>query len=161
MTFDPLRALRTLQEHDVEFIVIGGIAAAAHGSPSVTMDLDVCYKRTPENLERLSAALRTLHAKLRRVDHDVPFLLDAKTLEAGDHFTLLTDAGDLDCMATPSGVQGYEDLLAEAVPVDLDGLRVLVASVDDLIRMKRAAARPKDLVEAEILGALRDELDSR
>jgi len=66
-------------------------------------------------------------------------LLDAETLERGDHFTFATDAGSLDCLGTPSGVSGYEDLLATAAPMDLDGLRVLVASIDDLIRMKRAA----------------------
>lgn len=156
--FDPLGALRVLLDHRVRFIVIGGVAGAAHGSPLITQDLDICYDRNPDNLKRLAAALQELHAKLRGVDDDVPFILDAKTLKAGDHFTFVTDAGDLDVMGTPAGSAGYEDLAAEAMETELDGLRVLVASLDDLMAMKRAARRPKDLAALEILGALRDEI---
>jgi hypothetical protein len=156
--FDPLGALRVLLDHRVRFIVIGGVAGAAHGSPLITQDLDICYDRNPDNLKRLAAALQELHAKLRGVDDDVPFILDAKTLKAGDHFTFVTDAGDLDVMGTPVGSAGYEDLAAEAMETELDGLRVLVASLDDLMAMKRAARRPKDLAALEILGALRDEI---
>jgi hypothetical protein len=155
--FDPLRALRTLDAHGVRFVVIGGVAAAAHGSPSVTQDLDVCPERTPDNLERLAAALVSLHARLRGIDEDVPFLLDARTLDAGDHFTFITDAGDLDVLGTPAGTGGYDDLVTDAVVVDLDELSVRVATIEGLIRMKRAAGRPKDRVELEILGALQRE----
>jgi len=120
--FDPLRALRTLSRHDVRYVVIGGLGARLHGSPSVTNDTDVCCQRAPANLERLAAALRQLHAGLRGADGDAPFQLDAKTL---------------------------------------DGLTVAVASIEDLISMKRAAGRPKDLIEVEVLGALRDEVAQR
>ncbi len=159
--FDPLRALRVLLDRGVRFVMIGGFGARLHGSPTLTNDLDVCYARDRENLVALAEALSELHARLRGAPPDVPFLLDAETLERGDHFTFATDAGSLDCLGTPSGVSGYEDLLATAAPMDLDGLRVLVASIDDLIRMKRAAARPKDLIEVEVLGALREEMDAR
>jgi len=155
--FDPLGSMRVLSDHAVRFVVIGGIAGATHGSPSVTQDLDVCYERSPANLERLSAALGSIHAELRGADDDVPFSLDAKTLAAGDNFTFVTDLGDLDCLGIPAGTIGYDDLKKSAVDVDLDGLVVAVASIDDLIRMKRAAGRPRDLAELEILGALRDE----
>jgi hypothetical protein len=157
-TFDPVIGLRVLVEHGVRFIVIGGVAGAAHGSPLITQDLDVCYDRSPDNLERMAAALQQLHSKLRGVDDDVPFILDAKTLKAGDHFTFSTDAGDLDIMGNPAGSAGYEDLAAEAEETDLDGLTVLVASLDDLIAMKRAAGRPKDLAALEFLGPIRDEI---
>jgi hypothetical protein len=156
--FDPLGALRVLLAHDVRFIVIGGVAGAAHGSPLVTQDLDVCYDRSPDNLERLATALQQLHARLRGVEDEVPFILDAKTLKAGDHFTFITDAGDLDILGTPAGSAGYDDLASEAQETELDGLRVKVASLDDLMAMKRAAGRPKDLTALEILGALRDEI---
>lgn len=156
--FDPIRILSTLLEHRVRFVVIGGIAAAAHGSPSVTQDLDICYDRASENLERLAAALIALNARLRDVDDNFTFRLDASTLQAGDHFTFSTDAGDLDCFGTPAGADGHNDLAANAIALDLDGITVAAASIDDLIRMKRAAGRPKDRVELEILGALRDEL---
>jgi hypothetical protein len=91
----------------------------------------------------------------------LPFQLDARTLLAGDSFTFVTDAGDFDLLGTPEGTGGYEDLARTAVKTDLDGLVVLVASIDDLIRMKKAAGRPKDLIELEVLGALRDEIDRR
>jgi hypothetical protein len=159
--FDPLRALRTLQRHDVRFVLIGGLGARLYGSPSVTNDTDVCYQRSSENLERLAAALRQLHAELRGADSDVPFQLDAKTLAAGDHFTFTTDAGNLDILGTPAGVEGFDALEREAKVFRFDGLTVPVASIDDLISMKRAAGRPKDLIEIEVLGALGDEIARR
>ena len=158
--FEPLGSLRVLADHGVRFIVIGGVAGATHGSPSVTQDLDVCYERSPDNLERLATALGSIHARLRGADDEVPFTLDAKTLAAGDHFTFTTDLGDLDCLGIPAGTLGYVDLVKDAVEIDLDGLVVAVASIDDLIRMKRAAGRPRDLAELEILGALREESES-
>jgi hypothetical protein len=157
--FDPLRALRTLVDHDVRFVLIGGYAAALRGSPMITGDLDICYARDEENLRALADALRRLEARLRGVEEDVPFRLDAETLEAGDHFTFSTTAGAVDCLGTPSGTEGFADLDASATDEDLDGLVVRVASLDDLIRMKRAAGRPQDLIAVEWLSALRDELD--
>ncbi len=156
--FDPLRALRTLTHHDVRYVVIGGLGARLYGSPSVTNDTDVCYQRSPANLERLAAALRQLHAELREADRDVPFQLDAKSLAAGDHFTFVTDAGNLDILGTPAGVEGFDALEREAKVFRFDGLTVAVASIEDLIRMKRATGRAKDLIEVEVLGALRDEV---
>jgi hypothetical protein len=155
--FDPLRALRVLHAHGVRFVLIGGIGARLHGSPTVTNDLDICYARTDDDLERLAAALAELGARLRGVDEGVPFRLDAATLRAGDHFTFTTDAGALDCLGTPAGTDGYEGLARRAVEMDLDGLAVKIASLDDLLSMKTAAGRPKDLIEIEVLQALQDE----
>jgi hypothetical protein len=159
--FDPYRILRELVDEGVRFVLIGGMAAVALGSPSITNDLDICYERSRENLERLSRVLMRLGAKLRGAPADLPFTPDAPTLAAGDHFTFTTDAGDFDCMATPSGARGYPDLAERAVVADMDGIEVRVASVDDLIRMKQAAGRPKDRIEVEVLGALKDELGRR
>jgi hypothetical protein len=159
--FDPLAALRTLDRHGVRYVLIGGLGARLHGSPSVTNDTDVCYERSPENLEHLAAALTELHARLRGIEDDVPFHLDAATLGAGDHFTFSTDAGNLDCLGTPAGVDGYGDLAANAETYEIEGLRVMVASIADLIRMKRAAARPKDLLEIDILRTVEEERGSR
>lgn len=156
---DPLALIRALHERHVEFIVIGGVAARAHGSPSVTVDLDICYQRTRPNLEALAQVLRDLHSQLRGAAPGLPFQLDWRTLEMGDHFTLTTDVGDLDCLATPAGTEGYVDLVRHAVELDIAGLAIRFADLDDLIRMKRAAGRPKDRIELEVLGALRNELD--
>ena len=157
--FDPIRALRVLIDHGVEFVVIGGIAGRLMSSPTVTNDLDVCYDRNPENLERLATALQSIHARLRGVDETVPFQLDPATFQAGDSFTFVTDAGNLDVLGTPSGTSGYPDLIATANDVDLEDLIVKVCNIEDLIRMKRAAARPKDLIELEILNAVRGEME--
>jgi hypothetical protein len=161
MSFDPLAILRLLDSHSVRYVVIGGIAAAAHGSPSVTVDLDICYARDPENLVRLAGALKAMNARLRGAPEDVPFLLDAKTLEMGDHFTFATDYGGFDCLGTPAGMGGLEALASGADWMDFDGLRVPIASLDDLIQMKRASGRPKDRAELEILGALKQEIEER
>jgi hypothetical protein len=157
--FDPIRALRTLDEHGVKFILIGGIAGRLLGSPTVTNDLDVCYRRSPDNVERLASALRAMRARLRGVDDEVPFQLDAATLANGDSFTFVTDAGNLDVLGTPRGTSGFDDLVATAVEMDLGGLNVKVCDLEDLIRMKRAAGRPKDLIEIEVLSAVREERD--
>jgi len=158
--FDPVFILRRLQAHGVRFVLIGGLAAKAHGSPTLTVDLDVCYARDRDNLERLAAALNELRAELRGAPPGLPFRLDRLTLERGDAFTFTTEHGDLDILGTPAGVSGYGELEANAEDVELDEeLVVKLASLDDLIRMKRAAGRPKDRVELEILGALRDEID--
>jgi hypothetical protein len=158
--FDPLRLLETLTEHRVRYVLIGGLAAAAHGSPAVTYDLDICYARDEPNLERLAAALSELGATLRGAPKDVPFLLDARTLAPGDHFTLDTEAGPFDILGTPSGAAGgFDALIRNAVETDFDGLTVYVAGMDDLIRMKEAAGRLKDQQALEHLYALRDEVD--
>ena len=154
--FDPVTILEVLAHHRVSFIVIGGVAASLQGSPSITWDLDICYARDDENLRRLAAALRQLDARLRGVPDEVPFLLDELTLEKGDSFTFSTEAGSFDCLGTPTGTNGFDDLIANASAFDMDGVQVLVASVEDLIRMKRAAGRPQDLKEVEILGAIRE-----
>ena len=162
MNFEYLDVLESLVKHRVRFVVIGDIAGNLRGSTTLTQDVDVCYARNDENLERMTAALRELHARLRGAPPDVPFVLDVRTLAMSDHFTFVTDAGSLDILGHPAGIPGgYEELERAADPMDLGGFSVTVASIDDLIRMKRAAGRSKDLVELEILGALRDEIDER
>lgn len=156
--FDPVRAVKVLRDHDVRFVLIGGLAAVARGSPVVTNDIDICYERTPQNIERMVAALTSVDARFRGAPPDAPFILDAKTIQMGDHFTFMTSVGPLDCLGTPAGTEGYGPLAANADEIDFDGLTVLVASIQDLIEMKRAAGRPKDLIMLEYLGALRDEL---
>jgi hypothetical protein len=156
--FDPRHALRVLAAHEVRFVLIGGLAGRLWGSPTVTNDLDLCYARDRGNLERLSAALVELQARLRGVEDEVPYRLDAETLAAGDSFTFVTDAGNLDVRATPAGTQGFDDLARAATEMDLGDVTVRVVDVEDLVRMKRAAGRAKDLIEAEVLAALREEL---
>ncbi len=161
-SFDPVEMLRVLSRAEVKFVVIGGYAAELLGAPLMTMDLDVCYERTAENMERLAAALRQLGAKLRvaKVDEDLPFLLDGRTLAAGDSFTFITDLGSLDVLGTPSGTKGFRDLVSSAVAVPVaDDLSVRVVALADLMRMKRASARIKDKMHLEVLSALQEMLE--
>lgn len=157
--FQPEAVIRLLGSHDVRYVVIGGLAAVTHGAPTLTQDIDLCYARDPDNLERVAAALREVHAYLRGADPGLPFRLDVRTLAMGDAFTFTTDLGWIDIMAIPSGTDGFDDLARTADTFQLFGHRVLIAAVDDLIRVKRAAGRPKDLLAVEELGALRQELD--
>lgn len=159
--FQPDIILRSLAEHGVQFVLVGGLAAQAHGSPSLTADVDICYGRDAENLKRLAATLIDLAAVRRGLPADTPRLppLDARTLRAGGLFTLMTRAGDFDLLATPDPGFDFERLRSTATTTTFDGRPILVASLSDLIEMKRAAGRPKDLIELEILGALREEID--
>ncbi|MGI9032643.1 MAG: hypothetical protein ACR2HY_02950 [Acidimicrobiales bacterium] len=163
-SFDPLGALKTLNDHDVRYVMIGGYASTIIGAPIITRDLDICYERTATNMEKLAGALRQLGARLRvaKVDEVLPFVLDAKTLAAGDSFTFSTDVGPLDILGTPSGTGGFRDLESRASSYDLgEGLLVNVVDLDDLIRMKEATARLKDEAHLHVLAALREELDGR
>ena len=142
-------------------MVIGGIAAIFQGSTTITRDFDICYSRERANLERLAEALRELTARLRGTDADVPFQLDAASLRNGLNFTFTTKHGDFDCLGDPGGGFDYELLQRNADQMDVGGFAVMVASLDDVIAMKRAAGRNKDLIEVENLSALREVRDKR
>jgi hypothetical protein len=146
--------LRRLTAHDVDYVVIGGIAAVLHGSSRNTFDLDICFATDPRNLEALGAVLVDLNARLRGLEEPVPFVPDAATLRRVQVLTLETDLGDFDVMSRPEGAPGYEALRRTADRYDLGGFSVLVASVADLIAMKRAAGRDKDLVDVGELEAI-------
>ena len=159
--FRPDLILRSLNGHGVRFVIVGGLAAQAHGSPSLTDDLDVCYARDRDNLERLAAALTDLAAIRRGLPIDAPEMppLNWKTLQAGVLFTFTTRHGDFDILADPDPGFDYDRLLEHASQANAQGATVSIASLHDLIEMKRAAGRPKDRIELEILGALREEID--
>lgn len=161
LPFDPLRIFEVLSENRVRFVVIGGIAGRLWGSTTVTNDLDICYARDRSNLAALAAALRDLKARLRGVEGAVPFKLDEKALQAGDHFTFSTVAGSFDCLGNPAGSRGYEALARTGSVMRFGKLEVQVASLEDLILMKRAAGRPKDRIELEILAAVKEEIDAK
>ena len=159
--FDPLEVFRVLDACKVRFVVIGGLAGRLWGSPSVTNDVDICYARDPAGYRALAVALTDLKARLRGAPESVPFHLDAVALEAGDHFTFATRAGNLDCLGMPAGSGGFEALRRAAHEMDVGGVVIAVAALPDLIAMKLAAGRPKDRIEVEILRALQDETDRR
>jgi hypothetical protein len=152
--FDPTRLLRALVDARVDFVVIGGVAAVLHGSARNTFDLDICFASDPHNLEGLGSTLLGLDARLRGVPDRVPFVPDAAALKRIEVLTLVTTAGDLDVLRAPSGAPRYDVLRGHADRYDVGGFEVRVASVEDLIAMKTAAGRPKDLGDIEELEAI-------
>lgn len=156
--FDPLPMLQTLAQTGVDFVVIGGIAGGAHGSSYPTFDLDIAYARDRPNLERLAAALRELGATLRGAPPDLPFQLDARTLENGSHFTFDTRHGPLDILSDPEGAPPYAQLKAAGRQAEVRGAPVTVASLDHLIAMKESTGRTKDKLMATEYRVLSDEL---
>jgi predicted nucleotidyltransferase len=148
--------LQRLTARGVDFVVIGGIAAVLHGSPTTTFDLDVCYATDPGNLTALGHVLTELDVQLRGIDEEIPFSPDGETLRRVEVLTLVTKFGELDLLSNPLGSPGYELLRRRADRFDLGGFSVLVASIDDLIAMKMAAGRTKDLAAAEELEAIRE-----
>jgi len=156
---DPLDAaaiLGALVAGGVDFVVIGGIAAVLHGSAQATFDLDICFSSDRPNLQSLGAVLVGLGARRRGADDAVGFVPDARTLRRVEVLTMVTDAGELDVLARPAGSPGYTALRRHADEFELDGLTVPVASIEDLITMKRAAGRPKDLAAVAELEAIRE-----
>jgi predicted nucleotidyltransferase len=154
---DFARLLAALTRSGVEFIVIGGFAATAHGSAHVTVDLDIVYRRTIENIARLAAALKPLKAYLRGAPPGLPFEFDVETIKRGLNFTLVTTAGDLDVLGEVAGGGTYEALLARSEMRELLGLACRFVDLETLIRLKRAAGRPKDFERIAELEALREE----
>jgi predicted nucleotidyltransferase len=150
---DPRAIFEVLARHGIDFVVIGGVAVIAHGSRRVTQDVDFVAATDADNLARLEAALGELGAELWGVDaHLLGIDLDARTLAEGGNFTLVTRAGGLDFFNEVPGGAPYEQVRARSVPVDLgDGLQIRIAAVDDLIAMKRAAGRLRDIEDIATL----------
>lgn len=159
--FDPERLLEVLARHGVEFVLIGGLAAVAHGSPLPTADVDVTPDRDAANLDRLATALRELGARIRTGDPDgVVFPIDGAFLAAQPRMlNLTTSAGDLDLTFLPAGFDGgYRELIAESDPLELvDGVTTRVARLRAIIRSKETADREKDRRALPYLRALLEE----
>jgi predicted nucleotidyltransferase len=137
-------ALKLLADANVKFVVIGGFAAMLQGSVILTQDLDISYERTPENLKRLAAALAPIHPRLRGLPDEIRFSLDERALAHGMNFTLQTAWIDLDLVGEISGVGQFSEVVKDAVEIEVYGISYLFASLDCLIKSKRAANRPKD-----------------
>jgi len=150
-----------LVRHEVDFVLGGGLAGVVLGSAFQTGDVDIVYERSIENLQRLAEALRELDATLRGAPKDVPFLLDARTLGAGQNFTFDTSYGSLDILGEAAGAPRYEALRAAASYHDIGTVTIAVASIDHLIAMKEAAGRPKDKLMASEYRVLADEIRRR
>lgn len=150
--------LRLLVDGGVEFIVVGGVAGAAHGAARATYDLDVVYRRTLPNLQRLVKTLAPQAPYLRGAPPGLPFHFDEETVKRGLNFTLTTRLGDLDLLGEIAGGGRYEDLEPFSQSMDLYGTMALCLDLPRLIQTKRAAGRPKDLEAISELEALQEEI---
>jgi predicted nucleotidyltransferase len=147
--------LGRLARAEVDFVVVGGVAVAFQGYGRSTKDLDITYATDAENLRRLGDVLIGAHARLRGITEDAPFVPDDRTLARTRLLTLDTDDGGLDLLADPPGAPPYDTMRDRADRVDLDGIVIAVAALDDLLAMKRAAGRPQDLADIEALEVAR------
>ncbi|MEW5741953.1 MAG: hypothetical protein AB1938_23765 [Myxococcota bacterium] len=144
-----------LVSNRVRFVVIGGVALNLQGHARATEDFDVCYARDRENLVNLAAALAPLNPRLRGAPADLPFRLDVPTLRAGLNFTLTTDAGAIDLLGDVTGLGGYAAADALADEFEVFGHKLLVLNLEGLERTKKAAGRPKDLVDLGSIAELK------
>ena len=151
--------LAALHDAAVEFIIVGGVAARAHGSARLTDDVDISYARSKSNLARIVVALAPLDPYLRGAPPGLPFDWSAATLRAGLNFTLTTSLGSIDLLGEITGGGLYEDLLPHALTLTIFGRETLLLDLPWLIRVKRAAGRPKDLEVVAELEALQEEID--
>ena len=134
-----------LAENEIEFIIVGGAAATAHGSARLTLDLDVVYGRSEENIERIVDALRPIQPYLRGAPPGLPFDWSVETIQKGLNFTLITKLGALDLLGEIVGGGGYEQLKSKTIKIEVAGAECLCLSLEQLITVKRAAGRPKDV----------------
>lgn len=150
--------VRGLTRKKVRFVVVGGVAAAAHGSSRITNDLDICYDASDKaNLVALASVLSSWDAYPRGVEPNLPFILDDRTLLGAPVLTLTTNEGDIDVMDRIAGVGDYAAVSLHSERITALGVRFRVLDLPSLIKAKRAAGRPRDfehLPELEALLAL-------
>ncbi len=152
-----------LDRHGVRYVLIGGLAAVLHGSPLTTAEADICPENESGNLERLAAALDELDARVRTPDRPegVTFPREGSFLRGLQMLNLTTRFGDLDLSFRPAGTDGFSELKPRAVPMRIRDLEIPVAALEDVIRSKEAANRPKDQRSLPVLRQLRDEIQKR
>jgi hypothetical protein len=162
--FDPESILAALEREKVRYVVIGGLAAVLQGSPVFTQDVDICPARDRDNLERLARALASVQARIRTADapDGLPFACDAAFFERVELVNLITPHGPVDVSFVPSGTAGYADLVVRARPLELKAdLAPPIADLEDVIRSKEAANRPKDVAALPALRTLLAEIRRR
>ncbi len=153
--------IRLLTHNSVEFIIVGGAAATAHGSARLTEDLDIVYRRTEGNLSHLIRALAPYEPYLRGAPPGLPFRWDELTIHSGLNFTLTTTLGALDLLGEITAGGGYEELLPYSIQLRLYDVKCFCLGLARLIHVKRAAGRPKDLETIAELEAILEERNRR
>jgi predicted nucleotidyltransferase len=155
------RLLPILARAGAEFIIIGGVAGTIHGPARATYDIDLVYSRTDENIQRLAQSLAPRKPYLREAPPGLPFVWDAKTIRSGLNFTLTTSLGDIYLLGELAGDETYQDLLPNLFEVEAFGVRFKYIDLPTLIRLKEAAARPKDREAIAELRVLLEESEKK
>lgn len=153
--YRPAALVQALVQGGVDFVIVGGVAVILQAMPRFTKDLDICYSTEQDNLDALGSVLVALEARLRGIPETVPFVPDGRTLRQTQIMCLTTPVGDIDLLVNPDGAPSYNTLRRHADVMELGGQSVRIASIEDMLAMKRAAGRPQDLVDLESLEASR------
>lgn len=154
--FDPERILKVLASLEVEYVLIGALAARLQGFPRMTADADITPSTDPENIEKLAEALREMDARIftENTPDGLVFDCSAQTLRQAEMWNLITSAGRLDIAFTPAGTTGYEDLKERAIQFQVYGVDLLAANLKDIVRSKKASDRPQDRQDIIILNEI-------
>jgi hypothetical protein len=142
--------LGVLLGEGLEFVLVGALAAVAQGAPVTTHDVDIVHRRTPENLDRLMAALAKLNARYRGRAPDSPIPPDRKALATPGHSLFMTDLGPLDCLGAIEGGRGYDDLVPLSIEAEMDG-HLLVLGLPTIVELKRRSTEAKDRLMLPVL----------
>jgi hypothetical protein len=152
--FDAL--LRLLRRHEIEFVIVGGFAAMAHGASQLTQDVDVCCAFTPENLRRLAVALKDFHPVHRMTPQRLPLELSDENISRLKNLYLQTDLGQLDCRSEVKGVGDFAEVRRQSIEVELPAGPCRILGLDALIRAKEAMGGPKDKLTILQLKAIQE-----
>ena len=147
---DAERIFATLEAHEVEYVVIGGIAVQVHGHVRMTSDIDLIPSPNPANLKRLAKALTELDARVLNPGSE-HLKIDARMLPRATLWQLSTRHGDIDVLHDAPGAAPFPQLRERALVITLDDRPIPIAGRDDLIKMKRATGRPVDLTDIAAL----------
>ncbi|MGC4030831.1 MAG: hypothetical protein QM754_03655 [Tepidisphaeraceae bacterium] len=147
--------LKLLSEGGVRFIIVGGIAGRARGASRVTDDLDLVYDRADDNIAKLVRTLKPIAPYPRGAPPGLPFFFDERQIKSGLNFTFVTSLGWLDLLGEATGGGTYDQLIGHSTPLEIFGHHVQCVTLEMLIRLKRAAGRPKDFEAIAELESLR------
>jgi hypothetical protein len=148
-------AVHALCDAEVEFVVVGGLATAFHGSLlNITFNFEVCFSVSATNLKRLVAALVPFHPRPRGFPESLPFVWDETMLRNATVLTLQTDIGEIDLLAEVAGLGGWDDVKSRSIDIDAFDRHISILNLPSLIQAKRAAGREKDLAALPELESL-------
>jgi hypothetical protein len=152
--FDAL--LKLLRQHEIEFVIVGGFAAMAHGASQLTQDVDVCFEFTPKNVRRLAGALKDFHPIHRMTPQRLPLELNDENIARLKNLYLQTDLGQLDCLSEVKGVGDFAEVQRQSIEIELPAGPCRILSLDALIRAKEAMGGPKDKLTILQLKAIQE-----